>query len=191
MDAELSRLEELDRTHWLHPQADLGGPAGSAPRLVFESAAGVTVRDVQGREYIDALSGLWNVNIGWGRAELAEAAAEQMRKLSFESAYGGFSHRPGIALAERLAQLTPGDLEVTFFAGGGAEANDTAYKLARLYWKLRGEPQRVKIVSRLRDSCMRLRPTHTASQARAHPGSTTSRSWSASSRAPAPRPWRP
>jgi putrescine---pyruvate transaminase len=149
VDAELSRLDELDRTHWLHPQADLGGPP--APRLVFESAHGCTVKDVSGRGFIDALSGLWNVNIGWGRAELAEAAAEQMRKLPFESAYGGFAHRPGIALAERIAQLTPGDLEVTFFAGGGAEANDTAYKLARLYWRLRGEPARVKIVSRYRD----------------------------------------
>ena len=151
MDAELSRLDELDRTHWLHPQADLGGAPGSVPRLVFESGEGSTVRDAAGNEYIDALSGLWNVNIGWGRRELAEAAAEQMRKLSFESAYGGFGHRPGIALAERLAALTPGDLEVTFFASGGGEANDTAYKLARFYWKLRGEPRRVKIVSRLRD----------------------------------------
>ncbi len=151
MDAELSRLDELDRTHWLHPQADLGGPPGSTARLVFESGQGATVRDVTGRTYLDALSGLWNVNIGWGRGELAEAAAEQMRRLPFESAYTGFAHRPGIELAERLARLTPGDLEVTFFASGGGEANDTAYKLARLYWKLRGEPRRVKIVSRLRD----------------------------------------
>jgi putrescine aminotransferase len=150
-DAELSRLDELDRTHWLHPQADLGGPPGAAPRLVFEAGEGCTVRDAGGRSYLDALSGLWNVNIGWGRPELAAAAAEQMRKLPFESAYSGFAHRPGIALAERLAELTPGDLEATFFASGGGEANDTAYKLARLYWHLRGEPRRVKIVSRYRD----------------------------------------
>ena len=151
MDSELSRLEELDRTHWLHPQGDLGAAAGTVPRLILESGSGATVRDLAGRTYIDALSALWNVNIGWGRAELADAAAEQMRKLAFESAYGGFGHRPGIELAERLAQLTPGDLEVTFFASGGGEANDTAYKLVRLYWKLRGEPERVKIVSRHRD----------------------------------------
>src|SRR5579871_1273335 len=106
MDADLSRLEELDRTHWLHPQGGLGV---EVPRLLFESGVGATVTDLGGRTYIEALSALWNVNIGWGRSELAEAAAEQMRKLSFESAYGGFGHRPGIELAERLAQLAPGD----------------------------------------------------------------------------------
>lgn len=151
MDSELSRLDELDRTHWLHPQGDLGAPAGTIPRLILDGGSGATVRDLAGKTYVDALSALWNVNIGWGRDELAEAAAEQMRKLSFESAYGGFSHRPGIELAERLAQLTPGELEVTFFASGGGEANDSAYKLVRLYWHLRGEPDRVKIVSRHRD----------------------------------------
>jgi putrescine aminotransferase len=148
MGADLSRLEELDRTHWLHPQGGLGS---AAPQLIFASGSGATVTDVTGRTYIDALSALWNVNIGWGRTELAEAAAEQMRRLPFESAYGGFGHRPGIELAAKLAELMPGDLEVTFFASGGAEANDTAYKLVRLFWKLQGEPSRVKIVSRYRD----------------------------------------
>ncbi|HEX6487424.1 MAG TPA: aspartate aminotransferase family protein [Candidatus Dormibacteraeota bacterium] len=151
LDTELSRLQELDSTYWLHPQGDLGGAPGTVARLVFDSGEGARVHDVSGRTYVDALSGLWNVNVGWGRTELAHAAAEQMTKLSFESAYGGFAHRPGIELAERLAQLVPKPLEFTFFAGGGAEANDTAYKLVRLYWTLRGEPQRVKIVSRLRD----------------------------------------
>jgi putrescine aminotransferase len=148
VSSDLSRLEELDRTHWLHPQGALGVPT---PQLIFESGSGAVVKDLAGRTYIDGLSALWNVNLGWGRTELADAAAAQMRRLSFESAYGGFGHRPGIELAERLAQLTPGDLEVTFFASGGGEANDTAYKLARLYWRLQGEPRRVKIVSRYRD----------------------------------------
>src|SRR5213082_1687093 len=110
-ETEISELLELDRTHWLHPQGDL-----------------------------DAMAGLWNVNVGYGRAELADSAAAQMRDLAFHSAYNGFGHAPGIRLAARLAELAPGDLEVTFFASGGAEANDTAYKLARLYWKLKGEP---------------------------------------------------
>jgi len=92
-----------------------------------------------------------DVNAGYGRAELADAAATQMKALAFSSAYGGFSTKPAIELAAKLAELAPGDLEVTYFASGGAEANDTAYKVARLYWKLRGEPGRVNIVSRIRD----------------------------------------
>lgn len=148
---EASRLYELDRTHWLHPQGDLDAPVGTIPQLMFASGSGATLTDVEGREYIDGMASLWNVNVGYGRAELAEAAATQMKSLAFSSAYGGFSTKPAIELAAKLAELAPGELEVTYFASGGAEANDTAYKIARLYWKLRGEPGRVNIVSRIRD----------------------------------------
>jgi len=118
---------------------------------MFASGSGATLTDAEGREYIDGMASLWNVNVGYGRAELADAASTQMRSLAFSSAYGGFSTKPAIELASKLAELAPGDLEVTYFASGGAEANDTAYKVARLYWKLRGEPGRVNIVSRIRD----------------------------------------
>jgi putrescine---pyruvate transaminase len=148
---ESSRLYELDRTHWLHPQGDLGAPPGTIPQLIMAGGSGATLTDAAGREYIDGMASLWNVNVGYGRTELAEAAAEQMKTLAFSSAYGGFGTAPAIELAAKLAELAPGDLEVTFFASGGAEANDTAYKIARLYWQLRGEPERVNIVSRLRD----------------------------------------
>jgi putrescine aminotransferase len=146
-----SRLYELDRTHWLHPQGDLDAAPGTIPQLIFTSGEGATLTDVDGREYIDGMASLWNVNVGYGRSELAGAAADQMKTLAFSSAYGGFGTAPAIELAARLAELAPGDLEVTYFASGGAEANDTAYKIARLYWTLRGEPERVNIISRLRD----------------------------------------
>ncbi len=148
---EASRLFELDRTHWLHPQGDLDAPEGTIPHLIMASGRGATVTDIEGREYVDGLASLWNVNVGHGRAVLAEAAAEQMRELAFSSAYGGFSTAPAIKLAAKLAEIAPGELEATFFASGGAEANDTSYKIARLYHKLRGEPERVNIVSRIRD----------------------------------------
>ena len=148
---ESSRLYELDRTHWLHPQGDLDAPVGTVPQLIFASGRGATLTDVDGREYVDGMASLWNVNIGHGRTELADAAAEQMKTLAFSSAYGGFGTEPAIKLAARLAELAPGELEVTYFASGGAEANDTAYKIARLYWTLRGEPDRVNIISRIRD----------------------------------------
>ena len=148
---EASRLSELDRTHWLHPQGDLGGPPGTIPQLIMVSGQGATLTDIEGREYVDGMASLWNVNVGYGREVLAAAAAEQMTALAFSSAYGGFGTEPAIRLAAKLAELAPGDLEVTYFASGGAEANDTAYKIARLYWKLRGESERVNIVSRTRD----------------------------------------
>ncbi len=150
-DQLVSQLEELDRTHWLHPMGDLGAPPGSTPQLIFARGRGATLEDANGRTYLDAMASLWNVNVGYGRERLAAAAADQMRKLAFSNAYGAFGHEPGIRLAAKLAELAPGDLETTFFASGGAEANDTAYKLARLYWKRRGKPGKVKVVSRLRD----------------------------------------
>src|SRR6202171_540372 len=146
-----TRLYELDRTHWLHPQGHLEAQVGTIPQLIFTQGSGATLTDAGGRAYIDGMASLWNVNVGYGRAELAEAAAAQMKTLAFSSAYGGFGAAPSVELAARLAELAPGDLEVTFFASGGAEANDTAYKIARLYFKLRGEPERVTIISRIRD----------------------------------------
>jgi putrescine aminotransferase len=151
MNDEASRLYELDRTYWLHPQGDLAAPPGTVPQLIFSRGEGARLTDVEGRQYVDMMASLWNVNVGYGRTVLAEAAAEQMRELAFSSGYGAFGTPPTVRLAAKLAELAPGDLEVTFFASGGAEANDTAYKLARLYWKLRGEPERVNIVSRIRD----------------------------------------
>jgi putrescine---pyruvate transaminase len=148
---EQSVLSELDRTHWLHPQGDLAALPGTIPQLILVSGRGATLTDIAGREYIDGMASLWNVNVGYGREVLADAAADQMKVLAFSSAYGAFGTPPAIKLAAKLAELAPGDLEVTYFASGGGEANDTAYKIARLYWKLRGEPQRVKIVSRIRD----------------------------------------
>src|SRR5256885_6363320 len=148
---ESSRLSELDRTHWLHPQGDLEAAPGTIPQLILVSGHGATLTDIEGREYIDGMASLWNVNVGYGRDVLAAAAAEQMKALAFSSAYGGFGTAPASQLATKLAELAPGDLEVTYFASGGAEANDTAYKIARLYWKLREEPDRVNIISRTRD----------------------------------------
>ena len=81
-----SRLYELDRTHWLHPQGDLGAPVGTVPQLIFTGGSGAVLTDVDGREYVDGMASLWNVNVGYGRDELAAAAAAQMKTLAFSSA---------------------------------------------------------------------------------------------------------
>src|SRR5262245_51840493 len=91
-----------DRAHLLHP---LHHPSTYAATRIFVSGDGALIKDADGREYIDGLSGLWNVNVGHGRRELAEAASRQMATLAFHSAYAGSSNEPAIALAERLSTL--------------------------------------------------------------------------------------
>ena len=100
---------------------------------VFESGEGVRVTDVQGNTYIDAMSGLWLKNIGYGRKEVADAAYEQMLKLTYMPM--GTTTEPTIRLAEKVAELTPGDLSRSFFTSGGSESVETAIKLSRAYFK--------------------------------------------------------
>jgi putrescine---pyruvate transaminase len=95
-------LASLDQQHQIH---SLHHPTDIADSLIYESGNGIYIRDIQGREYIDGLSGLWNVNVGHGRAELADAAADQMRTLAYFSGYAGSATVPSILLAERLHRL--------------------------------------------------------------------------------------
>jgi putrescine---pyruvate transaminase len=104
--------------------------------------------DADGKEYIDGLSGLWNVVLGHGRRELVEAAREQLETLAYASGYSGSSNVRAIELAERLARLTYPSINRFFFTSGGAEANESAIKVARAYWKLRGQPAKTKVISR-------------------------------------------
>src|SRR5207247_11180497 len=83
---EASRLAELDRTYWLHPQGDLAGPPGTIPQLIMVSGQGATLTDIEGRAYIDGMASLWDVNIGYGREVLAAAAAAQLAARAFRSA---------------------------------------------------------------------------------------------------------
>jgi adenosylmethionine-8-amino-7-oxononanoate aminotransferase len=104
--------------------------------------------DADGKELIDGLSGLWNVVLGHGRRELAEIARDQMETLAYASGYTGSSNVRAIELAERLARLTYPSINRFFFTSGGAEANESAIKVARAYWKLRGQPAKTKVISR-------------------------------------------
>lgn len=150
MSTTQDRLSQLDRKHLLHPTSSIRDHYAQGPMVVMERGEGVYLYDTNGKRYIDGLSSLWNVNVGHGRRELAEAAAAQMNKLAFTHTFNRFSHEPVIRLSEKLASLTPGDLNVTQFTSGGSEANDTAFKLVRHYFQLAGEPNRYKIISRYR-----------------------------------------
>jgi putrescine---pyruvate transaminase len=137
-------LIKIDHDHLIHP---LHHPVDHADPAIYVRGRGVMVTDIEGREYIDGLSGLWNVNVGHGRTELADAAAEQMKELAYCSGYIGSSNVPAIQLAQRLVGLASG-MQAVFFTSGGAEANESALKTARFYWKAKGNPGKVKVVAR-------------------------------------------
>lgn len=144
----VEELKVLDQKHFLHPTSPVKTENG--PAFIFTEGKGVYLYDITGNKVIDGMSSLWNVNIGHGRTELGEVAKEQMDKLAFSSCFATFSNEPAILLAKKLAELAPGDLNTTFFTSGGSESNDSAYKLARHYWILKGETSRKKIISRSR-----------------------------------------
>jgi len=138
-------LVKADQAHLIHP---LHHPQDHTEPLIFVEGKGAVMKDVLGHEYLDALGGLWNVSVGHGRKELAQAAAEQMGSLAYCSSYAGSSNVPAIRLATRLTGLAYPNLTATFFTCGGAESNESAFKTARFYWKVKGKPEKVKIISR-------------------------------------------
>jgi putrescine---pyruvate transaminase len=142
----IAELIERDREHLIHP---LHHPNDHTRPLILVKGEGATVTDVEGKTYIDGLACLWNVNVGHGRAELAEAAARQMRDLAYCSNYIGGANVPAIELAERLVKLCPPNMQAAYFTCGGAESNESSIKTARHYWRVRGQPRKVKVVSRL------------------------------------------
>ncbi len=120
--------------------------AGITPPIITRGE-GVRIWDSHGKSYLDALSGLFVVQVGHGRAELAEAAAKQAKQLGFFPLWS-YATPPAIELAERLSQYAPGDLNRVFFTTGGGEAVETAWKLAKQYFKLTGKPSKYKVISR-------------------------------------------
>jgi adenosylmethionine-8-amino-7-oxononanoate aminotransferase len=142
---DFTSLVKSDQQHLLHP---LHHPVAHKSPLIMASGQGIWLTTVDGRRYIDGLAGLWNVLVGHGRTELANRAKAQMEELAFFSNYAGAANIPAIELAERLAGFAYPDLNTTFFASGGAESNETAFKTARFYWKRRGKPDKVKFIAR-------------------------------------------
>ena len=138
-------LLATDQQYLIHP---LHHPNDHAAPRIFTEGRGAMLYTDDGKEWIDGLSCLWNVNIGHGRKELAAAASAQMEKLAYASAYAGFSNEPAIRLAERIVGLAYDNMAAAYFTTGGAESNESAFKFARYYWKRMGKPDKVKIVSR-------------------------------------------
>jgi adenosylmethionine-8-amino-7-oxononanoate aminotransferase len=142
----ITQLLEADRRYLVHP---LHHPDDHRQPLVVVEGHGAMLRGADGREYIDGLSGLWNVNVGHGRGELADAAAAQMRRIAFASAYIGATNEPAVRLAEKIVRHAYSNSAAVYFTTAGAESNESAFKFARYYWKVKDKPQKTKIISRI------------------------------------------
>jgi len=141
---DTSKWIEKDRKQ-LHP---VYHPKSHANPLVIERGEGVWLYTTDGQKILDGLAGLWNVNVGYGREELAKVAYDQMKKMAFTSNFSGMTNLPSIQLAEKLSGFAYDNLHTTLFASGGSEANDSAFKTVRYYWKRKGKPGKYKVIAR-------------------------------------------
>lgn len=144
-------IQALDSAHFLHPFTDHGDLATRGARVITK-ADGIYIWDSEGHQILDAMSGLWCVNAGYGRRELADAAHQQMMMLPFYNSFFQTTNVPAVKLAAKLAQLAPEvggrRFQHVFFSSSGSESNDTNVRMARRYWDLLGQPQRKVIISR-------------------------------------------
>jgi 4-aminobutyrate---pyruvate transaminase len=145
----LSNLATRDVETLVHPYTNLLGFRDSGP-LIVERGQGVHVYDTDGKAYLEGMAGLWCTALGYGNEELVEAAAAQMRKLSFAHLFTGKSHDPAIELAEKLKEIAPVPISKVFFCNSGSEANDTQVKLVWYLNNALGRPKKKKIISRMK-----------------------------------------
>jgi L-2,4-diaminobutyrate transaminase len=145
-------LEDIDRETMFHPNTSIADHLKKGPHIMLE-ARGARIRDRRGRELLDCGAGLWCVNIGYGRKEMAEAAKRAIENLAYFHIFAGTSNEPIIRLAERVLGLLhdagASHLSKVFFGSGGSDANDTNYKLVRYFNNLRGKPEKKKFISRI------------------------------------------
>lgn len=139
-------LVELDRDHLIHSVVSWSEHEARGV-TVLQSAKGVYLTDIEGRTLLDAFSGLWCVNVGYGRQSIVEAAAEQMSRLPYATGYFHFGSEPAIRLAARLAELAPGDLNHVFFTLGGSDAVDTAIRFIRYHSNVTGRPEKKHLIA--------------------------------------------
>jgi len=139
-------LRARDAKHHLHPFSDMAALNAEGTRIITR-AQGVWLHDVEGRTFLDAFSGLWNVAVGYGRHEIADAVHAQMLELPYYNNFFKSTNIPAIELAELLSELAPG-FKRTFFTNSGSEGNDTVIRMVRHYWQLQGKPQKSQFIAR-------------------------------------------
>jgi len=144
---EHDSLQNADAKHLLHPWADLS-TLGDENALMIQHAKGVHVYDSKGKQYLDAIGGMWCVTLGYGNEELIEAMASQARKMAYYTPFGDVSSAPSAQLAEMLAELTPGDLNRAHFTTCGSTAIDSAVRIAHYYYAAQGRDSKRHVLSR-------------------------------------------
>jgi len=140
-------LQRLDAAHFLHPFTDHKALAEKGVRVMVRGD-GIYLWDSEGRKVLDAMSGLWCVNVGYGRTSITQAVARQMDTLPFYNSFFNTTTIPAVELAAKLARIAPDGFRHVFYTGSGSEANDTNVRMVRRYWDLLGQPERTVIISR-------------------------------------------
>ena len=146
-NSKTAHWQALSQAHHLAPFSDYKQLAEKGPRIITE-AKGVHLWDSEGNKILDGMAGLWCVAVGYGREELVEAAATQMRQLPFYNTFFQTAHPPVLELAHAIAQLAPAGMNHVFFTGSGSEGNDTMLRLVRHYWACKGQPNKKIIIGR-------------------------------------------
>jgi putrescine---pyruvate transaminase len=143
----LAQLQALDASHHLHPFTDHKDLRATGARMIV-SADGPYVFDSEGNRILDGMAGLWCVNVGYGRKELAEAAYRQMTELPYYNSFFRCSTPTPVLLSQKIAEIAPANMNQVFFGSSGSEANDTALRLVRHFWALEGKPAKNRVISR-------------------------------------------
>lgn len=139
--------QQADAAHFLHPFTDFAALAKKGSRIITK-AEGIYLWDSEGKKILDAMSGLWCVNVGYGQQALIDAATRQMKELPFYNAFFQTATPPAIELAELLSQVTPPQFQHVFYSSSGSESNDTIVRMVRRYWDVLGQPERQVIIGR-------------------------------------------
>ena len=140
-------IQAIDSAHYLHPFTDHKSLAEKGARIITKSE-GIYIWDSHGEKILDAMSGLWCVNVGYGRQELVDAAAKQMQELPYYNSFFQTTNVPAVKLAERIVKLAGDNYSHVFFSSSGSESNDTNVRMVRHYWATLGQPERKVIISR-------------------------------------------
>ena len=146
-DSQTLHWQALSRDHHLPPFTDYKALNAKGTRIITRGE-GVYLWDSEGHKILDAMAGLWCVNLGYGREELVEAATKQMRELPYYNLFFQTAHPPAVALAKAIADIAPAGMNHVFFTGSGSEANDTVLRMVRHYWAIKGRPEKKVIIGR-------------------------------------------
>ncbi len=148
MKLDAASLAEMDQRHALHPWADLGSARGTAPMVVAE-AEGIHIRDAEGHRFIDGIGGMWCVQAGYGRRDIAQVMADQAIQMCYYTPFGTMTNVPAARLVKELAERSPGDLNTVSFSTSGSEAVDSAIRFSHYYFNCLGKPTKKRILVRM------------------------------------------